>query len=358
MFRSVLITIFLCAPLAVRNARAHGTDELAAATLVLAGHRDSRERLVSGAFRASGTRKFVSPKTDIDTEVEVTLFCAFDFGKGMLRFERTEPPFNPKVKGVTVGGRFLRTPKCVAQCLGSSNVVAISVPGTEPIGLISPFEIRGVGSLNLSELEHGSTFNDAFGTGTGFLSDNKLADITRESEVIYRLGWDLADGHARRTIWFDSNAGYSPIRLEDSSYDDLKRRKHPESVVEVSWRNESGAWVPETFQVEQYLGIARGLDNVSNLTVYSFALVWETVNQEILPEVFDPEKLGDDIPKTMFVVDHRLGAQPIILKRTDRPKEPMLDRREFSRIWIAVVCIPFLAPIVIFAVLRLRHRLP
>ena len=85
-------------------------DNRAIVRLVLAGNLDSRERLRAGAFRAVGTRDFKSEAPGVDTNVDVKIYCVFDYDNGQLRFERQEPPVNPKM--LQSGGRFLRTREC------------------------------------------------------------------------------------------------------------------------------------------------------------------------------------------------------------------------------------------------------
>lgn len=332
-------------------------DERAAAEFVLAGHRDSRERLRAGVVRGTGGRDFKSKRTGIDTNVEVKVFWAFDYDRGVLRFERVEPAVNPKSNSPW-GGRFLRTPTCVAQCVARANTVSIRPPGTEPFGRILPFDVRAIGSLNLAELEGGSTFEDAFAPG-GFLSKAPLAEFSQESDSVYRLGWDLADGQARRTMWFDSEFGYSPIRVEDSVYGDAKRRRPPANVIETSWRKEGDAFIPVAVQLQQYTGGAGGAEGATTSTAYSFQFVWESVNREIPGEVFDPEKLVDDVPKTMFVLDNRLGGQPILVKRTDvenATKKLEATKRTSAMVFIMLLNGGIFILLTIWLVARSRKR--
>ena len=247
--------------------------------------------------------------------------------------------------------------ECVAQCVGGSNTVSIRPPNTPPVSHISPFDIRGIGALNLTEMESGSTFEDAFGGEDGFLSNRALADVARESETVYRLGWDLADGNARRTIWFDSGVGYSPIRLEDSQFGDLRRHKAPANVVEVSWQADSDAFVPVALRLERYSGIGNGQTSAEFSTLYSYQIVWESVNRELPAELFDPEKLVDDVPKAMFVVDHRLGGQPILVKRTDRDNNGGKLPSSANSSWPTVFVVLNVGIIVLaVAVLMIRAR--
>src|SRR5690242_16958387 len=68
-----------------QHSRAVGDEKADMANLVLSEHRGSRERLRSGVFRATGRRKYISRRHEVDTDVEVKLFSAFDYDKSLLR---------------------------------------------------------------------------------------------------------------------------------------------------------------------------------------------------------------------------------------------------------------------------------
>ncbi|MEX2121949.1 MAG: hypothetical protein WD847_20380 [Pirellulales bacterium] len=317
------------------------------ARLVLAGYRDNRERLRSGIYRATGKRSYNSKRHGFDTTVDMSLFCAFDFDRQLFRFDRTEPHFNPKTAGDSMGGKFVRTVDRVIQRHDGGDTVTIQPAGARPLHGILPFDIRGIGSLNLPEVERGTQVERAFASPAGFLAEEKIEAAVAESDRIYRLSWLLANGQARRTIWFDAAAGYSPIRLEDRYVPGEAM-----AIVEVAWSNESGVWVPSTARLETRTGSLETQD----IRSYSIAFYWKQVNGPVPDRLFAVEGMEDDTDE-LFVVDTRLG-QPILIKKPESApltSRPVRDGRTAG--WAIVIGASILACCALLSYYVFRRRI-
>jgi hypothetical protein len=178
------------------------------ATSVLKRMQDSRERLLSGVCRIRGRPKDTRQGQTVETPIDC--FCAFDFPRGLYRFDRNAPTKG----GIVEGGRMIRTPPHVYSTRGIETEhlggVMQERPDSADVGHIAPFDIRCVGLFNFVGPYWERTF-DTFYQG---FSTAKLEEFSEEGKGVYRLKWMFGNQDTAATLWLDSSKGCSWIRYE------------------------------------------------------------------------------------------------------------------------------------------------
>lgn len=322
-------------------------DRREMAELQLRGMKDSRDRLASGAFRAKGRRQRVYPKSPpLDAPVE--FYCAFDYARGLFRLDRdmpvlrsgTEPDSKPAV--VREKSKYARTPlRSFHWSDVQPGMVTARDSEAQPAGEMAAFDPRALGLLLVHDLEYNSKFEQLL----AFLTKQELIEVVQEGPRICRLTWAFGkDNHLRRTVWFDREQGYAPVRME------LRRSWAPEPPMQTSettWAEVSGAWVPKSFSIQEEFspGVRR----------YQLSLDWESVNKPIAETLFTAK--GLELKEDAQVVSVELG-KPILLGHTsddDLRPLPSADRRAL-RVWIAAITGAVLLTIVAVWILRRRVR--
>jgi len=156
---------------------------------------------------------------------------------------------------------------------------------------LRPFDIRCFGLISNVDFSIGTTFPSLWKI---LLSQNVISSLEEENGLIC-LVWQFGKRERiKRTVWFDPNRGYSPVRMELRNGD---LTSDPVAISEVTWTEISGAWVPQTMTVK-------------SLTPYpeevSWNVEWESVNASIDGKIFTPE--GFDLIGGAELLSDELGT--------------------------------------------------
>jgi hypothetical protein len=319
--------------------------DLEVARFVISGHRDGRYRLRSGIFRVVG-RTFChrsvpdndSGEGSVSLEGSVSVFGAFDYEKGLFRFDRKETDWmaGRQNKEVVRGGKYVRTAEFAIEKGLAGRTITIKPLAKKASSPIKPFDVRTLGSVNLGELQSELSFSRVFGQDKGHVTEEKLIEVESESADVCRLTWTLTENRTvKTTIWFDKQQRFSPIRFEEryALREGTSRRitKPPRwgkatFISEVTWKKTSDVFVPEAFSIQEQSGVRREPFEVTSSRGYSLSFTWENVNEPIPDELFTPEGLADpgkapyivDVrSKVPIVVEHPAIKDPVILKEVN-----------------------------------------
>lgn len=263
-----------------------GDQQVTQAEQVLKHMSDAHECLLRGVCCIEGTTtqtKTVGDKKSVSKEL-VDIFCAFDFDVGLIRFDRNVPAKN----GVTRGGKFIRTPAhtyegwIVSQDTNHVRDIVRGRPDKHPGGQVGLFDIRSLGHYAIEISSPDLTLEATYET---FSKNGKLVHFSQESCNIYRLAWEfgVGQGTSREDFWVDAKCGYQWIR----------RRMVPvnpksiqyECVVEKSYEDINGAWVPTRFQMMDIPWPGECVDA-------KWILRWKSVNEDPEDKYFRPEDLA------------------------------------------------------------------
>lgn len=276
------------------NAETISGEQLDLARRVLTGFRESRGRLRRGVFRVSGARNTKNPRRQIDHAGEIGGFVAVDFEENAVRFERREPSY----KGHPVGGRYIKKEEMVvSRRLGAGDTSILRSTAKPDISLMM-FDIRTAGLANDAEFE--------MNVGLDRLLDELLPESNlleaRKEKQLYRLSWKTGRDALKRSVWFDENSGFSPVRLETRyrAAADLP----PMTTCDVTWIERDAVWVPETLTVTH-----RPRPDEERDVTYAFE--WISVNQTLDDQLFAVAALQEPGERPR-VVDYRLD-KPIVV---------------------------------------------
>ncbi len=312
------------------------------------GIRESRERLHSGMFKAKGRKVVVSPDS-ARLEGEMELFSAFDPAAKAFRFDRSEPTWIaelpaqkvldartlqpnpnraptkksasdqnageplknfdlkslPKKQGQS-GGKYVRTQDQTILWLLRSPSAMIGSADLKPPSEIAPFDVRVLGMLNPAALRN-----------SGESLERVLTGLSRQEWSVYEqadgLTWlkqtvNTVFSVIKIQILIDKQHGFTPLRLELNS--SMKGRGQEQTeLVEMTWEEHQGTWVPRTFKMERR--------DPASLETHELSFDWQIVNSPIPSSVFSSEGLG--LPARVGVVDRRL-ATPVVIREGELPR--------------------------------------
>ena len=220
MFLLILATCTLAAD---QQAGDNGPD----APRLLARMKASRDSLKSGAYRARGKMVTNGDGDEEPVQGDVAIFSAFDFDKGLLRFDHTRPVLR-RIDGdaVTVHdtSKYVRTPDSVITWLSPWQLKDRAAPtwvGIHPPtiefrhGPFTTLDVRTLGLCVWDDLWVGVPFSTSFETW----DKSPWIETEPEANGLHRLR--LLEGHRRdtflpQTLWLDERRGFSPIRLSYS----------------------------------------------------------------------------------------------------------------------------------------------
>lgn len=316
---------------ALLSAALAGADP--AAEVVLTGFKDSRERLSTGMYRlvgrtiksAEGQRTDAPPPGEkqspsAGSKQEIAVFCAFDFERRVVRFDRTQPErVVDSVAGVT---RYVHTPEATIEWSNDTpDTVFITSPDQPVNRTVSPFDIRGIGIVSWRSILVNMQFPELY----AILSKQKITECVRESNGLIRVSWLYGDNESgRRVALFDDKKGFTPQRT-----DVFSRSKDVEVLeysTETNWGERGRTWVPTSMR----------MDHFSNSKVYlsvQMAFEWVTVNEPLDPKVFTEH--GVDLPGSTRVVDSRLGTPIVVGPLAADSPLPARDTMSYGR-WIGI----------------------
>ncbi len=295
------------------------------AEFLLAGLRDARLRLRSGVFEGKGhVVKFGGATGPV--EGEVTMFCAFDYDRGLMRMDRAEPQLFIDADTNQRDVRLVKTKiaKTLQRTVSWDNAwgidevshfVSIYTPEWQPDTHALPVDVRTFGLAGWQSVEKVQGFSNVL----DILSAYQLTDVHAASQnscvATFLVG---AGGVMQATIWFDHTHGFTPTREEfrgrgsaSNAWSDVDTR------CEVQWEEISDIWVPKSLVLHR---------RFNGDETYSVNLKWRSVNQPIPPELFEPDGLG--VEKGTPILDCRLGGKPIALGRVgELGKQPYSTKR-------------------------------
>jgi hypothetical protein len=322
----VIITVFLQIGSPQGGIRATSADikpeEVELAEFVLQGMKTNRDLLQSGVFRTRGRKKLAAEPGAIPAMDEpIEYFCAFDFARGMFRFDAqdwarigfSEDTARAKQGVVEVSksdGKYVRTPKSSLHWSGHVPYrLIVDDPNSEPSRLEMVFDVRCLGMGFRHDLERFVEFPRL----CELLSEQNIVEVAKEGNV-YRIAWLYGKyRNLKRTIWFDEQRGYSPIRLEGIA--PASSPSATKQICEVSWDKLSDVWVPLTLCLEKVKGDKQEYK-------LDMAFEWESVNTPVPDRAFAAEGLG--LPPSTEMVSTQLG-KPVSLGRVaGRPEDPPL----------------------------------
>jgi hypothetical protein len=287
---------------------------------LLTGLRDSRQRLRSGVFRATGrlTNDF---KEDQPLDGDVEIFCAFDIDRKLVRFDRRQPVrwADPREKAASRPmARFIATAEQSVHFDENTPRLFIRPASAKPSSLVHPWDVRSIGLVPENSMHE--PFDDIFELYVGLPG----ANVTRDADQTCRITWiDVRKwGDTLHALWIDESRGFTPVRYEC-------RDRRPSqgaaldapwpaalSTNELTWQEFSGVWVPTAMSLENH-GARRGRER------FDLTFDWEVVNGPVPAKYFDP--VSFNAPGDWRVIDERLG-RPIGLGKVDAvfpPRTPM-----------------------------------
>lgn len=294
------------------NAKAVAHESRSAETergvrFVFAALEDSREHLKSGIFRVTGYLEDQTQEPAV--KGESTIFRAFDFGNGLLRFDRLEPVRvidDSEARGVNragqarsrelayVGGRFARSGDQSIEWTHGSPFAAIRPAQEKASTPVRPFDVRLVGLVNRFTLENGATW----GTTVRAL-ESRASAFARESTSLYRITWISTKSGVKIDRWFDATQGFAPVRYErrGRSVKTAGDWGKPREIGHASWTKVDDTWVPKTLTEE--ITYSTGSER------RELAFHWEQVNGSVNRALFKWQGMG--LPSGTQLFDRRLG---------------------------------------------------
>ncbi len=300
---------FLTGTAACPADEAPAAPECEHADFLLAGLRDARLRLRSGVFEGQG-HVVKSGGASGPVEGEVTMFCAFDYDRGLMRMDRAEPQlfFEDGQREVRmIRSKIARTSQRTVSWDNQAGVddngfVSIYMPEWKPEKHALPVDVRTFGLSGWGCVTSSWTFDDLYQSVRTY---NVLGIEGGPSGIciVTFLHGDKSDMKSR--LWIDHKCGFSVKRNEFQGLDITRNQwSGIVSLSEVQWEEVSAVWVPKSLVLHR---------RFNGDETYSVNLKWSSVNQPIPPELFEPEGLG--VENGTPVLDYRLGGKPIALGR-------------------------------------------
>lgn len=337
------LTVECGRPLAQAEQRGDVDEQLA--KFVIAGLKSNRELLRSGVFTANGSLVRGVPTEDYIAG-EMQIYCAFDFERGLFRFERKEP----ERKSVEVDAAFLKrmeenaltseeiaqlrtrsaaqgqhyvtakyieTPKSTVHWRsGSPRMVTVHKIDQRALGIqnTKAFDVRNLGlamSLNLENLTPYEKLIAAY-------DKYQIVEARMVSDTQRLISWVFgADRSLKITLLIDVTQGFSPVRLEFSEQANDEKWGQPNLWNDLTWVRVSSVWVPKTYSFES----RNGLPSVDS---YKLDFTWESVNEKLPDKMFSAEGLEES--KESFVMDVRLGVDKAITVSRPQELQAIIDR--------------------------------
>jgi hypothetical protein len=357
-----VLALLCCAPCFAQDARKD--DRLA--QFVLAGVKHGASQLKSGAFRAHGRFQSTSSRTGQQRIDELQIFSAFDFEKGLLRFDRVDkdaassqlPNSPPRSFGPTTTRtrqiptqpllhdlRLVRTPDRLIHWVGGNPSATIDLPTAKlAAGFGLRFDVRSLGFCNYPGLR--ATFDELYPP----LLRDPVDEAVEEANGVYRVSWLLAQGALRSRVWFDPSKDFAAIRMEESPRSTTLPHKvwEPTTVSDTTWTRVNNTWVPKTYHIE-----VRRRDQSLGES-YDLAFNWEQVNEPVRRDLFTWEGMG--LPEGTRIVDARLGRDRAVeLARAGEIPETIIEPEShgLGAWWVVLTACALLA---MWLVVRGRRR--
>lgn len=228
---------------------------------------------------------------------EVTLYMAFDYSKGLLRFDRSEPVAGSETR--TTGGRFVRTPEWMLLKQQNTDIASVETPTQTTPKWARVIDFRTLCLAHYGDLGIGTSVSDVYAN-----YDKQIPVAIEDEGSLVKVTWYL--NLARRCVWFDKEKGYWPVRftLEEGNSVDangkvLMLKGKEEFLVELA--EKGGQFVPKA--------VTFRFGELKQTETLKFD--WKSVGQEVDGVVFSLE--GMPKKEILFVVDRTTQ------KKQDRP---------------------------------------
>ena len=333
MLRLLIVGVSLLLGVASTSIRADDVPNTAASTAedILRRLLDEREKLLSGVCRVRG-RKFAHGGANPDVDAEVRSLIAFDFAKGLFRYDDDDPSYRGLIKSADfkmAGGdkakfdELLKSarPKLVntkLRYIQNTEYVALWYSNSDEtrndIHLYKPEKI-GLGG-DLSEIHHlhdvracGLLDFVQFSSGA-FQSGVRVAEYCNQllkTPVIKveksGLGTQIAfqDERWSRDLTIDTSNGFCAVDYIVAS------RETPPLVsnAQTKWTRMGDVWVPKAMFIQL-------VEPDGNQVKYTLEYEWESVNSPVDPGYFDYKSFKDIPTDYVCLVDAR-GEQPMLI---------------------------------------------
>lgn len=253
---------------------------------VLAGYRDSCEKIRNGEFRVEGI--LVNDREDFGRlEGPVTIYSAFDFEANKIRFDRTGPIRELKANKAyiagkddwklgTEGGKYVWMPERSISFWNNDDAVVIR-HGDHTPHWAHAWDVRTVGLMTTNDYAKFPHYPMTIDNIQARVDWSK-AKVTRQEPGIVRL--EFPGTYTRTVLDFDEDKGYVLISL---SLGGLISPLNPSPTIQtwthVDYRKFKGVWVPSYFWVGS--GGKPGIGES-----YEFNFTWLKLNESIPPETF------------------------------------------------------------------------
>ncbi len=291
---------------------------------IFRGLQDERDKLVCGVCRVKG-KKFahsVGEGANPDVDGETSSLLAFDFAKGLFRYDNDEPAYRGRISAddfkkaagdkeafaelmkstkqelVTLKLRYIKNDDYVARWFSTSdkdtNSLHLFKPDeAEPGGDLARshhfFDIRACGLLDYSQ------FSSAGMPSSKFVGDycarlQRLPIVSVTKVLGKQIFWQ--DKKWTRQLTIDTDNGFCAV-----DYIVVSRDETTLSVSQVKWKSVSEVWVPKSLSI-------RHVEPDGSVITYNLEYTWESVNKPLDASYFD-YKSFTDIPDDVRVTDSR-----------------------------------------------------
>jgi hypothetical protein len=288
---------------------------------LMSGVKKGRLLINSGVYRAYGTMLGKGEDGEPDTEGKVEIYCAFDYAKEDLRFDRTQPVLmrdegEQQWRLLRHKHQYVRTQKNQIIRHPIGGVISIRPLDSVLKSGAHPFDIRVVG-LAMHAIMHDT---ESFESLYKLDAEEPPKSVERIDKDITKITWKRR--LREYTKWINETQGFTPIRYEVHRQDKDTGGRKLVYRCEATWQEKSGVWVPKTMRSE----------NTKPVETLEIAFEWESVNSPIPPITFTPE--GFDVEKHLApVVDHTLGKPVLVdlLRPKTAPDVPL--PASVNRLW-------------------------
>ena len=296
-----------------------------ARSFLLSGIRAEREKLRSGHAILTGEHVIHSPDVQ-NFRVPVRYEIAFDYDASSFRYTQSDfvphvaPSRPPRVKAANPDrpdlgqGTTTKGVEWVARASGGTVVhtreydlhrpidskhIARLAPGVLDETTVREWDLTALGLMDWPEFERRIRLDKILDARQFRMTCHSVEiDTSGISRLTVRSDWTEYE------MWIDEKQGMTPVRI---SRRDLRDSLRETSRSDVSWKNQNGVWVPESFRMED-------LSDSGSTQSYAMTIEWKSVNEPLDPILFSPEGITD---ANALMADMRLG--PGVLERV-KPK--------------------------------------
>lgn len=327
-------------------------DDVRCAEYVLLGIEEGRQRLRSGAYRATG-RLEVDWPNGVAYQGDMEIFCAFNHDENALRFDRSLPiqmelgpgeaseeELRKGYRVVPFRSKLIRLQDAQRLWTTLSGGVQIKRPDETLEQDARPLDVAALGLMITADFLRGVTFRQIMET----LRKDPVAACQEEGDGIYKVEWLY--GPFRRAIWVNAQQGFTAFRTECGEQTDGNWTRTAPTACDVTWKELGGVWVPTALVLRE--PFAEG-----KFQQYDLAFDWMSVNQPVAERYFGIDDFN--APVGTLVVDSRLG-DPVVVRTIGRPApDADVKPRGSTHVYIWILVCANIAVILFVGLLALRR---